>query len=386
MGRPTVVLAVVADSRLARDLGAGGVFVHGCELAINEECDLAIRVGQDEIRVDARAVYIDGRGGAGLELLGFDPAMKARLTAFTASPPPPRTATPPPVTPGILNPDGSLRSTAGTVRTSDHGIRASDGSIRTSDGIRDPADNPFAELELSDEPLSLAHQGDELWLRDRTVPDLARDPSDFDGLELAGGSDDLTDRQSALADDLTSDEHIEFDFEDDRGDGDGDEDDADAEEADHVEGAEDDADPAGAARRKIPLNMRERLRGLTLAEQIRKANSGDPNERITLERMYGKNVWEALLRNPRLTSPEVARIARMGTLPRIMIEAIVGNGAWLQIPEVRRALLVNPRLGTDQILRVLRLMPRHEIKLAAQQTAYPHAVRDVAKRLARENP
>ena len=66
------------------------------------------------------------------------------------------------------------------------------------------------------------------------------------------------------------------------------------------------------------------------------------------------------------------------------MEIIIGNGGWLQIPEVRRALLSNPRLGTDHIMRILRLMPKHELKIAAMQTAYPHAVRDVAKRLLKE--
>ena len=137
-------------------------------------------------------------------------------------------------------------------------------------------------------------------------------------------------------------------------------------------------------KRKIALNVSERLRGLTLVQQIRVAQKGEVSERIILERMYGKNVWEALLRNARITGPEVARIARMGALPRTLIELIVGNGAWLQIPEVRRALLSNPRLGTDQILRVLRLLPKHELKLAGVQTAYPFAVRDAAKRMLRD--
>ncbi len=132
------------------------------------------------------------------------------------------------------------------------------------------------------------------------------------------------------------------------------------------------------------LPVHERLRGLSLAQQIKRAHSGDLQERILLERFYGKNVWESLLRNPRLTAPEVARIARMGQLPRPLIEIIVGNGAWLQIGEVRRALLANPRLGTDQILRVLRLLPKHELKLAAVQTTYPHAVREAARRMLRE--
>jgi hypothetical protein len=135
--------------------------------------------------------------------------------------------------------------------------------------------------------------------------------------------------------------------------------------------------------RRIARNVHERLRGLNLAQQIKMAQTGESHERIVLERLYGKTVWEALLRNPRLTGPEVARIARMGQLPRPLMEIIVGNGGWLQIPEVRRALLSNPRLGNDQVLRILRLLPKHELKLAVVQTAYPNAVRDLARRLSK---
>jgi hypothetical protein len=144
-------------------------------------------------------------------------------------------------------------------------------------------------------------------------------------------------------------------------------------------------DDRGQADKKLPANVHERLRGLTLAQQIKIAHHGEVSERIVLERLYSKNVWEALLRNPRLTGPEVARIARMGSLPRPLLELVVNNGGWMQIPEVRRALLSNPRLGTDQIIRILRLLPKHELKLAAMQTAYPHAVRDAAKRILKES-
>lgn len=136
-----------------------------------------------------------------------------------------------------------------------------------------------------------------------------------------------------------------------------------------------------AEHKKIPLNVHERLRGMNLNEQVKMAMHGEQHERIVLERMYGKTVWEPLLRNPRITGPEVARIARMGQLPKPLIEVICNNGAWLQIPEIRRSLLSNPRLVPDQINRVLRLLPKHELKLAQKQPAYPHAVRDAAKRL-----
>jgi hypothetical protein len=106
---------------------------------------------------------------------------------------------------------------------------------------------------------------------------------------------------------------------------------------------------------------------------------------VLLERIYGKSVWEPLLRNPRLGHPEVARIARMGALPRPLVDLIVANTGWLRSPEVRRALLSNPRLGAEQIPRVLRLMAKPELKLVPSQTAYPAPVRDAARRMIRES-
>lgn len=139
-----------------------------------------------------------------------------------------------------------------------------------------------------------------------------------------------------------------------------------------------------SAKKAAPRNVHERLRGLTLVQQIKMAQHGEASERVVLERMYGKTVWDPLLRNPRVTSPEVARIARMGALPRPLVELICNNGAWLQVPEVRRALLSNPRLGADQAIRIVRLLPKHELKLACTQVSYPQVVREAAKRVLRE--
>jgi hypothetical protein len=138
------------------------------------------------------------------------------------------------------------------------------------------------------------------------------------------------------------------------------------------------------AKKKAPRNVHERLRGLTLVQQIKMAQHGEASERVVLERMYGKTVWDPLLRNPRVTTPEVARIARMGAVPRPLVELICNNGAWLQVPEVRRALLSNPRLGADQAIRIVRLLPKHELKLACTQVSYPQVVREAAKRVLRE--
>lgn len=167
----------------------------------------------------------------------------------------------------------------------------------------------------------------------------------------------------------------------------------DALEGDDGDGGDDEDDLAEDGERTIPGGPRARraggpahlrVRNLSMAEQLKLAHTGEQQERMLLERLYGKTVWEALLRNPRITSPEVARIARMGALPKPLLELIVGNGSWLQVPEVRRALLGNPRLAPEMIGRVLRLLPRHELKLVPAQLAYPAPVRDVARRMLKE--
>jgi hypothetical protein len=155
--------------------------------------------------------------------------------------------------------------------------------------------------------------------------------------------------------------------------------DAGGDEADEAD-EEDEEDEEAAAR---SATVQERLRGIPVAEQLRVAREGSLAERVALERLYGKMVWEALLRNTRVTVPEVSRLAKMGTMPRPLLEIIVGNAAWLQVPQIRRALLSNPRLSQEMVQKVLSLLPRDELKLVTQGSAYPPAVRMAAKAMVR---
>ena len=125
----------------------------------------------------------------------------------------------------------------------------------------------------------------------------------------------------------------------------------------------------------------EQLRSINQTEQQRIARSGELNDRVILERLYGKTVWEGLLRNPRLTPPEVARIARKGTLPRPLIDVILDQGAWIQSPLVRRALLGNPRLSGEGIMKLLRITPKHELRLIHKTVTYSNQVREAARKV-----
>jgi len=133
--------------------------------------------------------------------------------------------------------------------------------------------------------------------------------------------------------------------------------------------------------KKAPVNIHERIRQLTLRERDVIGRSGTLAERVALERAFGGSVWEALLQNPQLTAPEVARMAKNGSLPIPLVGVIVSNGGWLGSGEVRRALLSNPRVSGLNLDRVLRATPRVELKQVAQMTAYRSEVRAAAQKL-----
>lgn len=143
--------------------------------------------------------------------------------------------------------------------------------------------------------------------------------------------------------------------------------------------------PGDEPRRSVPPKpLHERLRGLSVPEQRKIAGSRDVNERIQLERIYGKTVWEPILRNPLVTVPEVVRIAKMGSLPQPLFDIIGANNAFLKVPQVRRALLSNPKTPHSLVDKVLRLAPRQELKLIPQQPSYTRVVKEKAKKLLME--
>lgn len=136
-----------------------------------------------------------------------------------------------------------------------------------------------------------------------------------------------------------------------------------------------------ASERKPARNVQERVRQMPKNEALRRARSAARTERTALERRFGKALWEALLANPKITPPEVANIAKKGTIPLPLLDRIASNGSWVGSSLVRRALLSNPKLPSEAIMRVLRRLPKAELKLVPKQTRYPNLVRQNAKKL-----
>src|SRR5438105_1643370 len=80
--RRTIVLDLTGEARLGKDLVAtGGVFVADAAIRLDEECNLVLRAGSEELRLVARAVLVNERG-AGLEIVGRTSQVRDQIEAF----------------------------------------------------------------------------------------------------------------------------------------------------------------------------------------------------------------------------------------------------------------------------------------------------------------
>lgn len=333
----TIYLELVLGSRMASDLAVGGLFVMDKTLAMQDQCEIIVFNDGGQLELPARAVYLDGKGGVGLEVIGFCEAIKVQLADLIE---------------------------AGVIAAATMPATEEQPALRDEDGTEELPLLTVEQLALDIEDQPALARGSDL--------ELAPDELAAAALELAPDDAPVRDTIELVPDDAPGRDTIELAPDD-------------VPVRDTIElavptgGILPIAEQAGDQEEQEHKSLHEKLRGLPLAQQVKRAKVGGVTERTLLERLYGKNVWESLLRNPALTAPEVARIARMGGLPRPLLEIIVGNGGWLQVPEVRRALLSNPRLGNDHIIKLLRMMSKPELKLATAQTAYSMGVRSQAK-------
>jgi len=80
--RRTITLDLAVDAKSGNELAArGGVFAAGAPLRLDEECNLVLRAGQEELRLVARAVMVNDHG-SGLEVVGLTSALRDQIAAF----------------------------------------------------------------------------------------------------------------------------------------------------------------------------------------------------------------------------------------------------------------------------------------------------------------
>lgn len=113
-------------------------------------------------------------------------------------------------------------------------------------------------------------------------------------------------------------------------------------------------------------NTWDRVRGLPQMQKILLAAKADRSERALLIQDNDPRVLLSVLRNPRLTVEEVARIAKSSFLTYQVAEVIMNTGQWMSNLDVRLALIRNPKTPQAFGLRILPSLPESEVKAIAR--------------------
>lgn len=113
-------------------------------------------------------------------------------------------------------------------------------------------------------------------------------------------------------------------------------------------------------------NAWDRMRGLSQMEKILLAVKADRAERALLLQDNDPRVLLSLLRNPRLTVDEVARLAKSSFLNYQIADVIMKATQWMSSLDVRLGLIHNPKTPPAFGLRILPTLPEADVRAIAR--------------------
>ena len=123
---------------------------------------------------------------------------------------------------------------------------------------------------------------------------------------------------------------------------------------------------AKATAEETQQNAWDRMRSLSQMEKILLAVKADRSERALLLQDNDPRVLLSVLRNPRLTVEEVARLAKSPFLNYQIADVIVKTTQWMANNDVRIGLVNNPKTPPAFALRILPTLPIAEIRTVAR--------------------
>ena len=110
----------------------------------------------------------------------------------------------------------------------------------------------------------------------------------------------------------------------------------------------------------------DRMRSLSQMEKLLLAVKAERSERALLLQDSDPRVLLSLLRNPRLTVDEVARVAKSAFLTYQIAEVIMKTSQWMANLDVRLNLIHNPKTPPAFALRILPTLPDLEVRNIAR--------------------
>lgn len=113
-------------------------------------------------------------------------------------------------------------------------------------------------------------------------------------------------------------------------------------------------------------NIWDRVRALSQIEKLLLAVKADRTERALLLQDNDPRVLLSLLRNPRLTVDEVARLTKSSFLNYQVADVIIKTSQWMANLDVRLGLIHNAKTPPAFALRILPTLPESEVRSIAR--------------------
>ena len=130
---------------------------------------------------------------------------------------------------------------------------------------------------------------------------------------------------------------------------------------------------------RIPVFQRVAL--MSIKERVMLAIKGTREARMILVRDPNRVVAGAVLRNPRLTDPEVESIASFKSVPEDVLRRIGQNRQWARSYIVIHNLVRNPRTPIATSLGFINRLQLRDLRPLSQNKNVPDVIRQTANRL-----
>jgi hypothetical protein len=125
----------------------------------------------------------------------------------------------------------------------------------------------------------------------------------------------------------------------------------------------------------------QRILNMTQGEKIRAALLGTKEERTFLIRDSNRSVATMVLRNPKITDPELENYAQMRNLDSEILRQMGQSRSCVKKYSVVHSLVKNPKTPSPVSLNLLKLLREMDLRNIARDRNIPDTIRRQAKRL-----
>jgi len=141
--------------------------------------------------------------------------------------------------------------------------------------------------------------------------------------------------------------------------------------------AEESADEAG----EEYLSKYQLAQVMSIGEKIKMALSGDKEWRKILVKDANKLRRGGVIKNPRMSEPEVLTVLKAGVQNDEIMRLICANKEWVKNYQIRKALIENPKTPLANALRYLGTMSEKDLATYAKSRNISSVVATQAKRM-----